>query len=164
MAMSLTGLYLTLPARIKRKASATQAAPHYWSRWRPAWRIQWKARGFRWVNDLRNRSVAAGDCPVQRVHGCLSQSGQRGVQACGELVWPHHCASVDDAASVRPDPDTRPHRPGTKHRVGASPAARGRARLCAVVREPSTHAKTLPSLMCCCVLTCLAIFCLMSAP
>lgn len=52
LAMSLTGLYLTLPARIKRKASATQAAPHYWSRWRPAWRIQWKARGFRWVNDL----------------------------------------------------------------------------------------------------------------
>lgn len=57
LAITLAGIYLTLPARPRRVASGPLdsrllPARGFWAAWKPAWRLPWGAKGLRWINDL----------------------------------------------------------------------------------------------------------------
>ncbi|MBH1963381.1 MAG: PepSY domain-containing protein [Comamonadaceae bacterium] len=49
--LSLAGLYLTLPVKLKTSKTSEPGAS-YWSRWKPAWKIKRRTKGFRKINDL----------------------------------------------------------------------------------------------------------------
>ncbi|MET4576814.1 PepSY-associated TM helix domain-containing protein [Ottowia thiooxydans] len=55
--ISLAGLYLTLPAKLKTSKASELGTRQpkvttYWSRWKPAWKIKGGTKGFRKINDL----------------------------------------------------------------------------------------------------------------
>ncbi|MBF5007342.1 PepSY-associated TM helix domain-containing protein [Diaphorobacter caeni] len=52
--LSLSGVYLTLPARLRkaRPSATTTPSPGFLERWKPAWKIKRGTGGFRLINDL----------------------------------------------------------------------------------------------------------------
>lgn len=65
----VVGLFVSLPARrrelegVGSKPEARIAGPSFWQRWKPAWRIRWKAGAFPLTFDL-HRAVALWTMPL----------------------------------------------------------------------------------------------------